>query len=75
MLVILKKPVYFLSAFVKANCLFCFQVIHLNITSYVIDDLKMPEEEKPLDSYLYMEVPQFSDLSPEVCLEVYVFHL
>jgi MFS family permease len=46
MLVILKKPVYFLSAFVKANCLFCFQVIHLNITSYVIDDLKMPEEEK-----------------------------
>ena len=46
MLEILKNPVYFLSAFVKANCLFCFQVIHLNITSYVIDDLKMPEEEK-----------------------------
>ena len=46
MLAILKNPVYFLSAFVKANCLFCFQVIHLNITSYVIDDLKMPEEEK-----------------------------
>ena len=46
MLVILKKPVYFLSAFVKANCLFCFQVIHLNITSYAIEDLKMPEEEK-----------------------------
>ena len=46
MLEILKKPVYFLSAFVKANCLFCFQVIHLNITSYVIDDLKIPEEEK-----------------------------
>ena len=46
MLEILKKPVYCLSAFVKANCLFCFQVIHLNITSYVIDDLKMPEEEK-----------------------------
>ena len=42
MLAILKKPVYYLSAFVKANCLFCFQVIHLNITSYVIDDLKMP---------------------------------
>ena len=46
MVEILKKPVYFLSAFVKANCLFCFQVIHLNITSYVIDDLKIPEEEK-----------------------------
>ena len=46
MLEILKNPVYYLSAFVKANCLFCFQVIHLNITSYVIDDLKMPEEEK-----------------------------
>ena len=46
MLEILKKPVYILSAFVKANCLFCFQVIHLNITSYVIDDLKMPEKEK-----------------------------
>ena len=46
MLEILKNPVYFLSAFVKANCLFCFQVIHLNITSYVIEDLKMPEEEK-----------------------------
>ena len=46
MIEILKNPVYFLSAFVKANCLFCFQVIHLNITSYVIDDLKMPEEEK-----------------------------
>jgi len=46
MLEIVKKPVYCLSAFVKANCLFCFQVIHLNITSYVIDDLKMPEEEK-----------------------------
>ena len=46
MLEIIKKPVYCLSAFVKANCLFCFQVIHLNITSYVIDDLKMPEEEK-----------------------------
>jgi MFS family permease len=46
MLAILKNPVYFLSAFVKANCLFCFQVIHLNITSYVIEDLKMPEEEK-----------------------------
>jgi len=46
MLAILKKPVYYLSAFVKANCLFCFQVIHLNITSYVIDDLKMPEDEK-----------------------------
>ena len=46
MLEIIKKPVYCLSAFVKANCLFCFQVIHLNITSYVIEDLKMPEEEK-----------------------------
>ena len=46
MLAILKKPVYCLSAFVKANCLFCFQVIHLNIASYVMDDLKMPEEEK-----------------------------
>ena len=46
MLEIVKKPVYCLSAFVKANCLFCFQVIHLNITSYVMDDLKMPEEEK-----------------------------
>ena len=46
MLEIVKKPVYCLSAFVKANCLFCFQVIYLNITSYVIDDLKMPEEEK-----------------------------
>jgi len=46
MLEIVKKPVYCFSAFVKANCLFCFQVIHLNITSYVIDDLKMPEEEK-----------------------------
>ena len=46
MLEIVKKPVYCLSAFAKANCLFCFQVIHLNITSYVIDDLKMPEEEK-----------------------------
>ena len=42
----IKKAVYCLSTFVKANCLFCFQVIHLNITSYVIDDLKMPEEEK-----------------------------
>ena len=46
MLEIIKNPVYCFSAFVKANCLFCFQVIHLNITSYVIDDLKMPEEEK-----------------------------
>jgi MFS family permease len=46
MLAILKKPVYCLSAFVKANCLFCFQVIHLNITSYAVEDLKMPEEEK-----------------------------
>ena len=44
MLEIIKKPVYCLSAFVKANCLFCFQVIHLNITSYVVDDLKTPEE-------------------------------
>ena len=42
----IKKAVYCLSTFVKANCFFCFQVIHLNITSYVIDDLKMPEEEK-----------------------------
>ena len=46
MLEIVKNPVYCFSAFVKANCLFCFQVIHLNITSYVMDDLKMPEEEK-----------------------------
>ena len=46
MLEIVKKPVYCLSVFVKANCIFCFQVIHLNITSYVIEDLKMPEEEK-----------------------------
>ena len=44
MIEIIKKPVYCLSAFVKANCLFCFQVIHLNITSYVVDDLKTPEE-------------------------------
>ena len=46
MLEIVKNPVYCFSAFVKANCLFCFQVIHLNITSYVMDDLKMAEEEK-----------------------------
>ena len=46
MLEIVKKPVYCLSAFVKANCLFCFQVIHLNITSSLIEDLKIPEEKK-----------------------------
>ena len=46
MLEIVKKSVYSLSVFVKANYLFCFKVIHLNITSYVIDDLKTPEEEK-----------------------------
>lgn len=46
MIAILKNPVYFLSAFVKANILFCFQAIHFNITSYVFDDLRIPEEEK-----------------------------
>ena len=46
MLEILKNPVYCCSAFVKANCLFCFQVIHLNITSYVFEDLKVPVEQK-----------------------------
>ena len=46
MLEILKNPVYCFSAFVKANCLFCFQVIHLNITSYVMEDLKITEEQR-----------------------------
>ena len=46
MIAILKNPVYFFSAFVKANILFCFQAIHFNITSYVFDVLGMPEEEK-----------------------------
>ena len=48
MFVILKKPVYFLSVFVKPNCLSCFQVIHLNITNYVIDDLEISKEEKTI---------------------------
>ena len=46
MLEIIKNPVYCLSAFVKANCLFCFQVIHLNITSYVMEDLKISEDDR-----------------------------
>ena len=45
MIEILKNPIYFFSAFVKANFLFCFQVIYFNITSYAVDDLKMPEKE------------------------------
>ena len=46
LLAILKNPVYLLSVFVNVNYLFCFYIIHLNIISYIIEDLKMPEEEK-----------------------------
>ena len=46
MIEVLKNPLYFFSALTKAIILLCFQTIHFNITSYVIDDLRMPEEEK-----------------------------
>ena len=46
LLEVLKNPVYFLSVLAKAICMFCFNAINLNIIKYVIDDIKMPEEDK-----------------------------
>ena len=59
---IIKNPVYCFSALVKANCLFCFQVIHLNITSYVFEDLKMAVSQKNYFVSLYSSASVFGPL-------------
>lgn len=54
MLTILKNPVYVFSALVKANCLFCFQVIHINIKTYAEFDLGLPDFQKQKVLFLTM---------------------
>jgi len=46
LLAALKNPVYFLSVLAIAIYNFCQQTINSTIVSYIIDDIKMPEEEK-----------------------------
>jgi len=46
LLAALKNPVYFLSVLAIAIYNFCLQTINSTIFSYIIDVIKMPEEEK-----------------------------
>ena len=46
LLAALKNPVYFLSVLAIAIHNFCLQTINSTIVSYIIDDIKMNEEEK-----------------------------
>ena len=46
LLAALKNPVYFLSVLAIAIYSFCLQTINSTIFSYIIDVIKMPEEEK-----------------------------
>ena len=46
MLVLLKKPVYILSAYTKSNIFFIFQIIHLNISGHAEDGLGISQENQ-----------------------------
>lgn len=46
MLVLLKKPVYLLSAYTKSNVFFIFQIIHLNISGHAEDGLGLSKEKQ-----------------------------
>ena len=48
MLVLLKKPVYLLSAYTRSNVFFIFQIIHLNISGHAEDGLGLSKEQQKI---------------------------